>query len=138
MTVDMGQQDEQTLGTKNARHDSGRSLHMTGTQRRILEATLLITAFLWQLARARLVTGDFLSRSVFFPVFLFRNQMFLQPKAPHYASRQRMSANVNSFLLTCKILRLQKVEVRSFRGFWTIGNRLLQKKKLLPTPAICK
>jgi len=82
MTVDMGQRDEQTLGTKNARHDSGRSLPMTGTQRRILEATLLITAFLWQLARAQLVTGDFLSRSVFFPIFLFRNQMFLSAERP--------------------------------------------------------
>lgn len=135
-TVDMGQRDEQTLGTENARHDSGRSLPMTGTQRRILEATLLITAFLWQLARTQLVTGDFLSRSIFFPIFLFHNQMFLQMNAPHYASRQRISANVNSFLLTCKILRLKKTEVRSYRGFWTKGN--ITAKKLLPTPAIYK
>lgn len=122
-TVDMGQRDEQTLGTKNARHDSGRSLPMTGSQR-ILEATLLITEFLWQLARIQLVTGDFLSHSIFFPIFLFHNQMFLQLNAPHHASRQRISANANFVLLTCKILRLQKTEVRSCRGFWTKGNRL--------------
>jgi hypothetical protein len=70
----MGQRDEQTLGTRNARHDSGKSLPMTGTRRSILEATLLITAFLWQLARAQLVTGDFLSRSIFFLIFFFGNQ----------------------------------------------------------------
>jgi hypothetical protein len=64
-TVDTGQ----TLGTRNARHDSGKSVPMTGTQRSILDTTPLITAFLWQLARTQLVTGDFLNRSVFFPIF---------------------------------------------------------------------